>query len=106
VRPLSEAGKLRMVRDISVLEFAVGEKLYPVEQLGAPYRAVRAFRPLLFLETEQFPNSPLLHVSTRLKTGYEAQLGFSTAALFSSWTAVHLGFSAVGQLCSWAFEKL
>jgi hypothetical protein len=73
-----------MVRDISVLEFAVGEKLYPVEQLGAPYRAVRAFRPLLFLETEQLPTSPLLHVSARFKRGYEMQLGFSAA--------VRLGF--------------
>ncbi|KAG8085389.1 hypothetical protein GUJ93_ZPchr0010g9868 [Zizania palustris] len=60
VRPLSEAGKLRMARDMAELELAVGQNLFPVEQLGAPYRALRAFRPVLFLETSQLENSPLL----------------------------------------------
>ncbi|KAG8481307.1 hypothetical protein CXB51_026075 [Gossypium anomalum] len=50
VRPLSESGKLRMARDMAELELAVGQNLFPVEQLGAPYRALRAFRPLIFLE--------------------------------------------------------
>ncbi|GJN14373.1 hypothetical protein PR202_gb01194 [Eleusine coracana subsp. coracana] len=45
VRPLSEAGKLRMARDMAELELAIGQNLFPVEQLGAPYRALRAFRP-------------------------------------------------------------
>ncbi|CAN1351827.1 Conserved oligomeric Golgi complex subunit 5 [Linum perenne] len=44
VRPLSESGKLRMAK----------------EQLGAPYRSLRAFRPLIFLETSHLPSSPLL----------------------------------------------
>ncbi|CAN6342224.1 unnamed protein product [Urochloa humidicola] len=60
VRPLSEAGKLRMARDMAELELAVGQNLFPVEQLGAPYRALRAFRPVLFLETSQLEKSPLL----------------------------------------------
>ncbi|XP_028792609.1 conserved oligomeric Golgi complex subunit 5-like [Neltuma alba] len=60
VRPLSESGKLRMARDMAELELAVGQNLFPVEQLGAPYRALRAFRPLIFLETSQLPSSPLL----------------------------------------------
>ncbi|KAE9596335.1 putative oligomeric Golgi complex subunit 5 protein [Lupinus albus] len=60
VRPLSESGKLRMARDMAELELAVGQNLFPVEQLGAPYRALRAFRPLIFLETSQFASSPLL----------------------------------------------
>ncbi|XWS09351.1 hypothetical protein CRYUN_Cryun40dG0077700 [Craigia yunnanensis] len=60
VRPLSESGKLRMVRDMAELELAVGQNLFPVEQLGAPYRALRAFRPLIFLETSQLGASPLL----------------------------------------------
>uniref|UniRef100_A0A0D9ZYG7 Conserved oligomeric Golgi complex subunit 5 n=1 Tax=Oryza glumipatula TaxID=40148 RepID=A0A0D9ZYG7_9ORYZ len=60
VRPLSEAGKLRMTRDMAELELAVGQNLFPVEQLGAPYRALRAFRPVLFLETSQLEKSPLL----------------------------------------------
>ncbi|MFQ6667526.1 hypothetical protein Gotur_033509, partial [Gossypium turneri] len=59
-RPLSESGKLRMARDMAELELAVGQNLFPVEQLGAPYRALRAFRPLIFLETSQLGASPLL----------------------------------------------
>lgn len=60
VRPLSESGKLRMARDMAELELAVGQNLFPVEQLGAPYRALRSFRPLIFLETSQLGASPLL----------------------------------------------
>lgn len=60
VRPLSESGKLRMARDMAELELAVGQNLFPVEQLGAPYRALRAFRPIIFLETSQLQESPLL----------------------------------------------
>lgn len=60
VRPLSESGKLRMARDMAELELAIGQNLFPVEQLGAPYRALRAFRPLIFLETTQLGSSPLL----------------------------------------------
>ncbi|KAL5999285.1 Conserved oligomeric Golgi complex subunit [Asimina triloba] len=60
VRPLSESGKLRMARDMAELELAVGQNLFPVEQLGAPYRALRAFRPVIFLEVSQFGESPLL----------------------------------------------
>ncbi|GFQ05881.1 conserved oligomeric golgi complex subunit 5 [Phtheirospermum japonicum] len=61
VRPLSESGKLRMARDMAELELAVGQNLFPVEQLGAPYRALRAFRPVIFLETSQLGSSPLLN---------------------------------------------
>ncbi|KAJ0668490.1 putative oligomeric Golgi complex subunit 5 protein [Helianthus annuus] len=60
VRPLSESGKLRMARDMAELELAVGQNLFPVEQLGAPYRALRAFRPVIFLEMSQLNGSPLL----------------------------------------------
>ncbi|XP_071685819.1 conserved oligomeric Golgi complex subunit 5-like [Rutidosis leptorrhynchoides] len=60
VRPLSESGKLRMARDMAELELAVGQNLFPVEQLGAPYRALRALRPIIFLETSQLGSSPLL----------------------------------------------
>ncbi|GMG98865.1 hypothetical protein Nepgr_000705 [Nepenthes gracilis] len=60
VRPLSESGKLRMARDMAELELAVGQNLFPVGQLGAPYRALRAFRPIIFLETSQLEASPLL----------------------------------------------
>ncbi|EPS72208.1 hypothetical protein M569_02540, partial [Genlisea aurea] len=60
VRPLSESGKLRMARDMAELELVVAQNLFPVEQLGAPYRALRAFRPIIFLETSQLGSSPLL----------------------------------------------
>ncbi|XP_068655143.1 conserved oligomeric Golgi complex subunit 5-like [Aristolochia californica] len=60
VRPLSESGKLRMARDMAELELAVSQNLFPVEQLGAPYRALRALRPVIFLETSQLVGSPLL----------------------------------------------
>ncbi|KAM7252503.1 hypothetical protein ACFE04_024386 [Oxalis oulophora] len=60
VRPLSESGKLRMARDMAELELAVSQNLFPVEQLGGPYRALRSFRPLIFLETAQLESSPLL----------------------------------------------
>ncbi|CAM8882681.1 unnamed protein product [Rhodiola kirilowii] len=60
VRPLSESGKLRMARDMAELELSVGQNLFPVEQLGAPYRALRAFRPVIFLEVSQLGASPLL----------------------------------------------
>ncbi|XP_010556223.1 PREDICTED: conserved oligomeric Golgi complex subunit 5 [Tarenaya hassleriana] len=60
VRPLSESGKLRMAKDMAELELAVGQNLFPVEQLGSPYRALRAFRPLIFLETSQIGSSPLV----------------------------------------------
>ncbi|KAJ8556110.1 hypothetical protein K7X08_022868 [Anisodus acutangulus] len=51
--------KLRLARDMAELELAVGQNLFPVEQLGAPYRALRAFRPVIFLETSQLSSSPL-----------------------------------------------
>ncbi|GAB4846169.1 Conserved oligomeric Golgi complex subunit [Ancistrocladus abbreviatus] len=54
------ASKLRMARDMAELELAVGQNLFPVEQLGASYRALRAFRPVIFLETSQLEASPLL----------------------------------------------
>ncbi|KAI4381190.1 hypothetical protein MLD38_007289 [Melastoma candidum] len=60
IRPLSESGKLRLARDMAELELAVGQNLFKVEQLGAPYRALRAFRPLVFLETSQLGSSSLL----------------------------------------------
>ncbi|XP_068657268.1 conserved oligomeric Golgi complex subunit 5-like [Aristolochia californica] len=60
VRPLLESGKLRMARDMAELELAVSQNLFPVEQLGASYRALRAFRPVIFMEISQLQGSPLL----------------------------------------------
>ncbi|XP_030458947.1 conserved oligomeric Golgi complex subunit 5-like [Syzygium oleosum] len=60
VRPFSESGRLRLTRDMAELELSVSQNLFKVEQLGAPYRALRAFRPLILLETSQLGASPLL----------------------------------------------
>lgn len=60
VRPLSESGKLQLISDMAELELVVGQSLFPVEQLGSPYRALRAFKPLVFLETSEFASTPLL----------------------------------------------
>lgn len=49
-----------MARDMAELELSVGQNLYPVEQLGAPYRALRALRPVIFLETSQLGSSPVI----------------------------------------------
>ncbi|CAL9136907.1 unnamed protein product [Musa textilis] len=59
-RPLSESDKLRVARDMAELELPVGQNLFPVEQLGAPHRALRALRPVIFLEASQLGGSPLL----------------------------------------------
>lgn len=61
VRPLSETGKLQLISDMAELELVVGQSLFPVEQLGASYRAFRAFKRLVFLETSEYAESPLLH---------------------------------------------
>jgi hypothetical protein len=59
LRPLSESGKLRLAQDCAELELAVGA-LAPLEALGPTYRALRALRPLLFLDTAAVAGSPLV----------------------------------------------
>jgi len=59
LRPLSEAGRLRLATDMAEVELALAP-VAPLESLGAPYRALRALRPLLFLETEAIAGSPLI----------------------------------------------
>ena len=48
------------LQDMAELEAAVGQSLAPVEALGGPHRVLRAFRPLLFLDTPALAGSPLL----------------------------------------------
>ena len=59
-RPMTEGGILRLTRDMAELELCVSQNIYPVEQLGPPYRALRALRPLIFLELPAISESPLL----------------------------------------------
>ncbi len=47
-------------QDIAELEAAVGQYLCPLTQLGPPARVLRAFRPLLFLESAALDGNPLL----------------------------------------------
>ncbi|KAG6785966.1 hypothetical protein POTOM_007557 [Populus tomentosa] len=104
VRPLSESGKLRMARDMAELELTVGQSLFPVEQLGPPYRALRAFRPLIFLETSQLGGSPLLqdlppsvvlhHLYTRGPDELESPLAKEQAYTYAVFTVA--GFSRGG----------
>lgn len=60
LRPLPQAGKLQLAKDLAELEAAVGQQLLPLEQLGGAARALRAFRRFLFLETSEVEGSPLL----------------------------------------------
>ncbi|KAI7869385.1 Golgi transport complex subunit 5-domain-containing protein [Spinellus fusiger] len=57
VRPLSEAGKLKLAGDMAELEFNmnqfVGDYGGRIEEVGQDYKALRAFRPLLFLNSAQ-----------------------------------------------------
>ncbi|XP_002985481.2 conserved oligomeric Golgi complex subunit 5 [Selaginella moellendorffii] len=101
VRPLSEAGKLSMARDMAELELLVAQNLFPVEQLGAPYRALRAFRPFIFLETNQIASSPLLqelpasvvfhHLYSRAPDELESPMKRSklSASQYSLWLDTH-----------------
>lgn len=64
-RPLSQpAGRLKLARDCADIERIVSQAICGGEAaalLGAPYRALRAFRPLLFVEpTTAIESSPLL----------------------------------------------
>lgn len=60
VRPLNQAARLQLAKDIAELQLVVSQQLYPTEQLGVPHKMLRAFRALLFLETDAIPSSPLL----------------------------------------------
>ena len=48
------------VQDMAELEAAVADYLLPVDAVGAPHRALRAFRPLLFLGARELAASPLV----------------------------------------------
>ncbi|GAA6033903.1 hypothetical protein JCM8097_000395 [Rhodosporidiobolus ruineniae] len=74
VHPLGEAGKLKLTTDTTALEFAVSQYLaahgMQLKGMGDQFKALRAFRPLLFLDlsslaepahTADVPNLILLH---------------------------------------------
>ncbi|KAI0250159.1 hypothetical protein BJV78DRAFT_1362418 [Lactifluus subvellereus] len=54
VKPLDETRKLQLTGDMTELEFALGKRKHGgggLDAAGSEYRALRALRPLLFLET-------------------------------------------------------
>ncbi|CAG8508079.1 745_t:CDS:10 [Ambispora leptoticha] len=57
MRPLNEAGKLKLTSDITQLEFSLNQLLaehgLSLNELGQEYKALRAFRQLLFLDNSQ-----------------------------------------------------
>ncbi|KAI7898782.1 Golgi transport complex subunit 5-domain-containing protein [Cokeromyces recurvatus] len=57
VCPLNEVGKLKLAGDMAELEFTISQFLSEygarMEEIGNEYKALRAFRPLLFLDSAQ-----------------------------------------------------
>ncbi|KAL6762845.1 component of oligomeric golgi complex 5 [Haematococcus lacustris] len=101
VRPLGQAGKLQMAKDMAELQMAVGASLYPLEQLHQPYRVLKAFRSLIFSQPDAVLVSPLLrelppsivvhHLFGRLPASFQApheRSGLSPAQ-YSLWLDSH-----------------
>ena len=60
VRPLGPVGKLQVAKDLAELQLCVGQMLWPLEQLPMPFRALKAFRALLFQEASGVLTGPLI----------------------------------------------
>ncbi|XP_030636205.1 conserved oligomeric Golgi complex subunit 5 [Chanos chanos] len=58
IRPLGEAGKMRLAADFAQMELAVAPLCRRVSDLGKTYRLLRSFRPLLFQTSELIASSP------------------------------------------------
>ena len=102
VRAIGENGKLRLTKDLAELEHAVSAHLCPAEAAGASYKALRAFKPLLFSTptravenveiVENVPPAPLLlhlysHAPRMLQAPYE-RAGLAPAQ-YSVWMDAH-----------------
>ncbi|KXN90188.1 Conserved oligomeric Golgi complex subunit 5, partial [Leucoagaricus sp. SymC.cos] len=66
VKPLGESGKLQLTSDMTEVEFALNAFMVDspqnksaggLESIGSEYKALRAMRPLLFLENSQLTSS-------------------------------------------------
>ncbi|GAB4821831.1 hypothetical protein N2152v2_008877 [Parachlorella kessleri] len=57
LRPLGQAGKIQLAKDMGDLEASIAQHLLPLDQLGPPARILRAFRRLLFTPRDT-PASP------------------------------------------------
>jgi hypothetical protein len=100
IRPLREAGKLKLAADMAQLELAIAN-LQPLNQIGQPYRALRAMRPLLFKEVSQIgeanerdvllPSTILHHLFSRAPSTlqYPYVLHRWTISQYSDWLDQH-----------------
>ena len=57
LRPMDEAGKLRLATDLAELELAAAA-VTPLEGLGPSYKALRGLKPLLFLDPKAVGAAP------------------------------------------------
>mmetsp|Transcript_14383 Transcript_14383/g.31097 ORF Transcript_14383/g.31097 Transcript_14383/m.31097 type:complete len:825 (+) Transcript_14383:68-2542(+) len=101
VRPLGQVGKLQIAKDMAELQLCVGLNLFPLEQLGLPYRVMKAFRALLFQDTPGILSSPLLkelpasitlhHLFSRLPASVQAphERSSLSPAQYSLWLDQH-----------------
>uniref|UniRef100_A0A7S1KQ19 Conserved oligomeric Golgi complex subunit 5 helical domain-containing protein n=1 Tax=Percolomonas cosmopolitus TaxID=63605 RepID=A0A7S1KQ19_9EUKA len=57
LNPLQEEGRIKLANDMAQVELAVGSNLFHVEKLGTIHRQLKAFRKLLFMETDAIASS-------------------------------------------------
>jgi len=110
LRPLSQAGRLRLTKDMAELEAAVGTNLLAMEHLGVPYKMLRALRPLLFQDLSSLEASPLLkelpatvvlqHLYARAPPALQSPMeqGGLTHAQWSLWLDQHPSTDAVARI--------
>ena len=60
VRPLGESGMMRLVADFTQMEFALSPFCRRLTDLGKHYKILKAFRPLLVLNTDEFQNNSVV----------------------------------------------
>ncbi|CAF0791631.1 unnamed protein product [Adineta ricciae] len=60
VRPLSESGMTRLVADFAQMELALVPFCRRLTDLGKHYKILKAFRPLLVLNTDEFQNNSVV----------------------------------------------
>ena len=60
VRPLGESGMTRLVADFAQMELALLPFCRRLTDLGKHYKILKAFRPLLVLNTDEFQNNSVV----------------------------------------------
>ncbi|KAI8813141.1 Golgi transport complex subunit 5-domain-containing protein [Cladochytrium replicatum] len=115
VRPLSESGKLKLASDMTQLEFALsqwfsGTGMKLETALAESYKALRGFRPLLFLDLSQLASAhhtaalpPIVLAHHLFVRGYPTlQLPTSafnwTELQYSEWLDIHTNLEGLALL--------